>query len=102
MHYHQTATNQTRVNELKIISCYKYELTGSRKGISKLVNLKIMFDWLLEESKFTADTKSSMQVTRCTAAMQNLNTSYMHSSFFCRLLTCHHCRNASDCSKNCN
>ena len=33
MHYHQTTTNQTKINELKTIPCYKYELVKPSKGI---------------------------------------------------------------------
>ena len=30
---HKTATNQTKINELKTISCYIYELMGPNKDI---------------------------------------------------------------------
>ena len=33
MLYHQTTTNQTKINELKTIPCYKYELMKTSKGI---------------------------------------------------------------------
>ena len=31
--YHQTTTNQTKINELKAIPCYKYELMRLSKDI---------------------------------------------------------------------
>ena len=45
MLYHETTTNQTKINELKTIPCYKYELMRPSKSIDNLVNLKIMFIW---------------------------------------------------------
>ena len=85
MLYHQTTTNQTKINELKIILCYKCELMRPSKGIINLANLRTMFRYLFKESEFTANAKSSMQVSRCITAMQKFPTSYMHSSFFCYL-----------------
>ena len=102
MLYHQTTTNQTKINELKIILCYKCELMRPSKGIINLAKLRTMFGYLFEEIEFTANAKSSMQVSPCTTAMQKFHTSYMHSSFFCHLLICHHSINASNCSKYCN
>ena len=101
MLYYQTATNQVKINELKIILCYKYELMRQSKGIINLANLRTMFGYLFKESEFTANAKSSMQVSPCTTAMQKFYTSYMHSSFSCHLLICHHSINVSNCSKYC-
>ena len=39
MLYHQTTTNQAKINELKIILCHKYELMRQSKGIINLANL---------------------------------------------------------------
>ena len=50
MLYYQTTTNQTKINELKIILCYKDELTRSSKGIADLANLKFLFGRLFEET----------------------------------------------------
>ena len=72
------------------------------KGIVNLANLKIMSGRLFEEIEFTANAKSSMQVSPCTTAMQKFYTFYMHSSFFCHLLMCHHGINGSNGSKYCN
>ena len=58
MLYDQTTTNQTKVNALKIILCYKYELMRQGKGIINLANLRTMFDYLFEEIEFTANAKS--------------------------------------------
>ena len=96
MLYHQTTTNQTKINELKIILCYKYELMRQSKGIMKGTNLRTMFGYLFKESEF------KFKASPCTTAMQKFHTSYMHSSFFCHLLICHHSINASNCSKYCN
>ena len=83
--YHQTTTNQTKINELKITLCYKCELMRPSKDIINLANLRTMFGYLFKESEFTANAKNSMQVSPCTTAMQKFHTSYMHSSFFCHL-----------------
>ena len=99
---HQTTTNQTKINELRITLCYKCELMRPSQGIINLANLKTMFSYLFKESEFTANAISSMQVSPRTTAMQKFHTSYMHSSFFCHLLICHHSINASNCSKYCN
>ena len=45
MHYRQATTNQTEVKELKIITCYKYELVRPSNGIVSLANLKVMYIW---------------------------------------------------------
>ena len=66
MFYHQTITNETKINELKIILCYKCELMRPSKGIINLANLRTMFGYLFEEIEFTANAKSSMQVSPCT------------------------------------
>ena len=58
MLYHQTTTNQTKINELKIIPCYNYELMRPTKGIINLANLRTMFGCLFEEIEFTANAKS--------------------------------------------
>ena len=58
MLYHQTTTNQTKINELKIILCYKCELMRPSKGIINLANLRTMFGYLFEEIEFTANAKS--------------------------------------------
>ena len=81
MLYHQTTTNQTKINELKIILCYKCELMRPSKGIISLVNLRIIFGYLFEEIEFTGNVKSSMQVSLCTTAMQKCHISYMHMFF---------------------
>ena len=44
MLYHQTTTNQTKINELKIILCYKCELMRPSKGVINLANLNYV--WL--------------------------------------------------------
>ena len=49
--------------------CYKCELMRPSKGIINLANLRIMFGYLFKESEFTANVKSSMQVSPCTTAM---------------------------------
>ena len=46
MLYHQTTTNQTKMNELKIILCYKYELVRPSKSIINLANLGSMAIYL--------------------------------------------------------
>ena len=69
------------------------------KGIINLANHRA--DYLFKESEFTANAKSSMQVSPCTTAMQKFHLSYTHSSFSCHLLICHHSINASNCSKYC-
>ena len=102
MLYHQTTTNQTKMNDLEIIPRYKCELMRPSKGIIKLAILITMFGYLFEEIEFAANAKSSMQVSSCTTAMQKLHTSYMHRSFFCDFLICHHSINTSNCSKYCN
>ena len=43
MLYHQTTTNQTKINELKTIPSYKYEVMRPSKGIVNLANLKVLF-----------------------------------------------------------
>ena len=58
MFYHKTTTNQTKINGLKIILCYKYELMRQSKGIISLANLRTMFGYLFEEIEFTANAKS--------------------------------------------
>ena len=60
MLYHQTTTNQAKISELKIILCYKYELTRPSKGIINLANLRTMFGYLFKEIEFTANAKNSM------------------------------------------
>ena len=72
MFYHQTTINETKINELKTIACYKYKLMRPSKRIVNLANLKVMFIWLFfffEKLEFTANGKSSMQVSPYTAAM---------------------------------
>ena len=58
MFYHQTSTNQTKINELKITLCYKCELMRLSTGIVNLANLRTIFGYLFEEIEFTANTKS--------------------------------------------
>ena len=41
--YHQTTTNQTKINELKITLCYKCELMRPSKDVINLANLRTMF-----------------------------------------------------------
>ena len=101
MHYHQATTNQTKMNKLEIIPCYKYELMRPGKVMVNLANLKIMFGRLFEEIEFTANSKSSIKVSPYTTAMQKIQT-YIHGSFFCPVLICHHSINASNCSNYCN
>ena len=67
MLYYQTATNQVKINELKIILCYKYELMRQSKGIINLANLRTMFGYLFKESEFTANAKVQC---RCLHAQQ--------------------------------
>ena len=43
MLYHQTTTNQTKINELKITLCYKCELMRPSKDVISLANLRTMF-----------------------------------------------------------
>ena len=43
MLYHQTTTNQTKINELKITPCYKCERMRSSEGIINLANLRTVF-----------------------------------------------------------
>ena len=57
MLYHKTTTTQTKINGLKIILCYKYELMRQSKGIINLANLRTMFGYLFEEIEFTANAK---------------------------------------------
>ena len=47
---HQTATNETKINDLKIILRYKCELMRPSKGIISLANLRTMFGYLFEEN----------------------------------------------------
>ena len=88
MLYHQTTTNQTKKNELKIILSYKYGLMRPSKGIINLDNLRTMFGYLFEEIKFTANAKSSMQVSPCTTAnMQKVQCKCLHAQQPCKNLT---------------
>ena len=56
--YHQTTTNQTKINELKIILCYKYDLIRQSKGNINLGDLRIMFGYLFEKNEFTVNAKT--------------------------------------------
>ena len=76
MIYHQTTTNQTKINKLKITLCYKCELMRPSKGVINLGNLRTMFGYLFKESEFTASAKSLMQVSPCITVMQNFHTLY--------------------------
>ena len=59
MLYHQTTTNQTKLNELKTKLCYKYGLMRPTKGVFNLANLKNMFIWLFwKKNEFIANAKS--------------------------------------------
>ena len=58
MLYHLTNTNQTKINELKIVLCYSYEMMRPSKGIINLANLRTMFRYLFDEIEFTANAKS--------------------------------------------
>ena len=58
MLYHQTTTKQRKINELKIVLCYNYELMRPSKGIINLANLRTMFGYLFEEIEFAANAKS--------------------------------------------
>ena len=78
------------------------ETKSSESIVNRLISKFCLLGPLIEKIKFTANAKISMQVTPCTAAMQKLYTSYMHGSFFCHLLICHHSINTSKCSKYCN
>ena len=102
MLFHQITTNQTKINKLKITLCHKCELMRPSRGMINIANLGTMFCYLLTESEFTTNAKRVMQVSACKTAMKKFHTSYMHSSFFCHLLICHHSINASNCSKYCN
>ena len=102
MLYYQTTTNQTKINELKIVLRYKYELTRPSKVIVNLANLRTIFGCLFEEIEFTENEKSSTQLSPCTTAIRKINISFINSSFFCHLLICHHSINGSNCSKYCN
>ena len=51
------------------------------KGIINLANLTTMFGYLFEEIEFTANAKSSMQVSPHTTVMRRFHTSYLRSSF---------------------
>ena len=102
MLHHQTTTNQTKINELKIILCYNCELMRPSKGMIHLANLRTMFRYLFEEIEFTANAKSSMQVSPCTTTMRKFHTCYMHSSLFCHILICHYSINVSNCWKYSN
>ena len=53
-----STTNQTKINELKIIPSYNYELIRPSKDIINLANLRTMFECLFEEIEFTANAKS--------------------------------------------
>ena len=79
--YHQTTTNQTKINELKMLLCYKCELMRPSKGIINLANLRTMFGYLFEGIEFTANAKSLMQVSPCTTAMEKFQTSYAQQFF---------------------
>ena len=46
MLYHQTTTNQTKINEFKIILCCKCELMRPSKGIINLAILRTIFGYL--------------------------------------------------------
>ena len=88
MLYHQTTTNQTKINELKIILSYKYGLMRPSKGIINLANLRTMFGYLIEEIKFTANAETSMQVSPCTTAnMQKVQCKCLHAQQPCKNLT---------------
>ena len=82
MLYHETNKTQTKINELKIMLCYKCELIRPSKSIINLAVLRTMFRCLFEKTEFTANAKSSMQVYPCTTAMQKFHTSYMHAQQF--------------------
>ena len=77
-------------------------MNRSNQDIINQANLRIMFGYLFKESEFTANVKSSMQVSPCTTAMQKFQTFHVHGSFFCHLLICHHSINVSNFSKYCN
>ena len=49
MLYHQITTNQTKINELRIILCCKCEMMRPSKGIINLANRRTMFGYLFEE-----------------------------------------------------
>ena len=63
MLYHQTSTNQTKIDELKNIQCYRYGLMKPSIGIIKMANLRTIFGYLFEEFELTGNAKSSMQVS---------------------------------------
>ena len=96
MAHHQTTTDQTKINELKIILRYKYELMTPSKGIINLANLRTKFDYLFEKIEFTASVSMHNNHVKISHIL------YMHSSFFCHLLICHRSINACNCSKYCN
>ena len=65
------------------------------KDVINLSSFRTMFGYLFEEVEFTANVKSSMQVSPCITAMQKFHKCYMHSSSFCHLLICHHSINVA-------
>ena len=74
--YYQTTTNQTKINKLKITLCYKCERMRPSKGVINLTNLRNMFGYLFKENEFTANPKSSMQISPCATATKTFQTLY--------------------------
>ena len=76
MLYHQTTTNQTKMNELKIILCYKCELVRPSKSIINLANLGSMAIYLRKLNSM------QMQKVQCKCLhAQKFNASVsMHNS----------------------
>ena len=102
MLYHQTTTNQTKINELKIMLCYNYnyELMRPSKGIINLANLRTMVIYLsklnlLQMQKVQFNWFHAQQP--CTTLTRLICT-----AVFSALLICHHRISASNCSKYCN
>ena len=80
MLYHKNTTYQTKINELKTITCYKYELMRPSKGSDNLANLKICLFWsLFEEIEFAIDAKGSMQVSSCMEVMFSYTLGFLFS-----------------------
>ena len=67
MLYHQTNTNQTKMNELKTVC---------------LCGCSFLCVFFFEEIEFTAAAKSLMRVFRCTTVMQKFHASCMCTAVF--------------------
>ena len=99
-------TVRTPILLLKSWSRYMYhcaqENSECRTASTWLIQKLCLFGCFFEEIKFTANEKSSIQVSPRTVHMQKFYPSYMHSSFLCHLLIYYHSVNVSNSSKYCN